>query len=68
MQKAIRISLLMIATGALVSACDSFQTEEATLDPEAYEYKGAADPLTQVSGDDRAGDLASRFDLIQGRH
>ena len=67
MQNAIRISMLIIATGVLVSACDSGQNQEMALDPESYEYKGAVDPLTQVSGADRAGDLASRFDLIQGR-
>ena len=70
MENATRISVLMIVIAGL-SACDSMgtsgQVDEATLDPDAYEYKGAADPLLSVSGADRAGGLADRFDLVQGR-
>lgn len=58
----------------LVSGCDAFDSftkpgavDESALDPSAYQYKGAADPLSNVSAADRADDLADRFDLIQGR-
>lgn len=52
-----------------VSACNSGSSEvdPASLDPDAYQYKGATDPLLSVSGADRAGGLADRFDLVQGR-
>ncbi len=70
MENATRISVLMFVMIGL-GACDSIgtsgQVDEAALDPDAYEYKGAADPLLSVSGADRAGGLADRFDLVQGR-
>jgi len=70
MENATRISVLMFLMFGL-SACDSIggsgEPDEATLDPDAYEYKGAADPLLSVSGEDRAAGLADRFKLIQGR-
>ena len=67
MKNTIRLSLLVVALGAWVSACDSGQSTAEAPGPEAYEYKGAADPLVSVSGADRAGGLADRFDLVQGR-
>jgi len=69
MESAARISVFMFLI-AFVTACDSMGTgevDEASLDPDAYQYKGAADPLMNVSGADRAGGLADRFDLVQGR-
>jgi len=70
MENATRIFVLMLLMVGL-SACDSIggsdQVDEASLDADAYEYKGAADPLLSVSGADRAGGLADRFDLVQGR-
>lgn len=65
MQNILRTSLMTMALVGL-SACGS-QDESASLDPEAYEYKGAADQLLATSGADRAESLASRFDQIQGR-
>ena len=60
----------MFMAAAFVSGCDSKPSDaeiaEVT-DPDAYEYKGVVDPLTAVSGADRAGGLADRFDLVQGR-
>jgi len=70
MENATRISVLTFLVLGL-GACDSLgtsgQVDEAALDPDAYEYKGAADPLLSVSGADRAAGLSDRFDLIQGR-
>jgi len=70
MQHATRISVLMLLMAGL-SACDSItgsgQPDEAALDPDAYEYKGASDSLLEVSGEDRASGLADRFDRVQGR-
>ncbi len=64
--------LVLVATVMFfLSACDSItgsgEVDEASLDPSAYEYKGAADPLLSVPAADRAGGLADRFDLVQGR-
>jgi len=70
MENAARISVLFLLLVG-VTACDSIgtsgQVDEAALDPDAYQYKGAADPLLSTSGADRAGGLADRFDLVQGR-
>jgi|GEM_PF-6825302 len=65
---------LLIGAIAVLSACDSFmaagevgQVDAAALDPSAYQYKGAADPLLSVPASERAGGLADRFDQVQGR-
>ena len=59
--------LLLCLAAVGISACNSGSEDIEVTDPSAYEYKGAPDPLTAVSGADRAGDLADRFDLVQGR-
>lgn len=59
--------LLLCLAVVGISACNSGSEDIDVTDPSAYEYKGAPDPLTAVSGADRAGDLADRFDLVQGR-
>lgn len=51
----------------MLGACDATPNTPATYDAESYEYKGAADQLLATSGEERAGELADRFDLIQGR-
>ena len=53
-----------------ISACDSIGGSgavEMAPEADAYEYKGAVDPLTSIPGTERAGDLAARFDRVQGR-
>ena len=69
MKSKIQLSLFSLLTLAVVTACGSGSGDDAAAmqDPEAYVYKGAADPLTSISGEERAGGLADRFDLIQGR-
>lgn len=67
MKNTTRLSLIVVFLGTWLSACDSGQSSSEAAGPEAYEYKGAADPLLSVSGADRAGGLADRFDLVQGR-
>ena len=67
MKNKTRISLLAILIFAGVSACDSGTGESDSSDPAAYQYKGAADPLLNTPGADRAGGLSDRFDLVQGR-
>ena len=67
MENNTRIAVLMVISAAVISACDSGPSAETVLDPEAYQYKGAVDPLLASSGADRAGGLADRFDLVQGR-
>jgi len=67
MEKMTRVLALLFVIATCVSACDSGQSYDASAGPEAYEYKGAVDPLTNISGADRAGDLAARFDKVQGR-
>ena len=59
--------LLVFVLAAGDSACNSGSEDIDVSDPSAYEYKGAVDPLTATSGADRAGGLADRFDLVQGR-
>ncbi len=70
MQNAARL-VLLIPMITVISGCDSFtssgEVDQAALDPSAYEYKGAADPLLSVPAAERAGGLADRFDQIQGR-
>lgn len=62
-----RITLLTFLIVAGVSACDSGSGSVDASDPDAYEYKGAADPLLSTPAADRAGGLSDRFDLVQGR-
>ncbi len=73
MENTIRL-FLVVTTMFVLSACDAFDSftnpgavDDSALDPSAYQYKGAADPLSSVSAADRAGSLADRFDLVQGR-
>lgn len=70
MQNTARLALAATVMFFL-SACDSVtgsgEVDAASLDPSAYEYKGAADPFLDVPAADRADGLADRFDLVQGR-
>jgi len=67
MKNKTQISLLAFLIVAGISACDSGSGESDSSDPAAYQYKGAADPLLNTPGTERAGGLSDRFDLIQGR-
>ena len=63
-----KLKLLGVGLAALMFiGCDSGSKAPASYDAEGYQYKGAIDPLLATSGADRAGPLADRFDLIQGR-
>ncbi len=66
MNTKIQFSVLLII-GAALSACSSKPGSDVNLDPAAYEYKGAADQLLASPAADRAGGLADRFALVQGR-
>ena len=64
-----RIAMTVASAAALVllSGCQSTSDQPVNLDAESYEYKGASDPLLSVPSSERAGELGSRFDLIQAR-
>ena len=63
-----KIKLLGAGLAALlIIGCDSSSKAPASYDAESYQYKGADDPLLAISGAERAGPLADRFDLVQGR-
>jgi len=65
-QNIYRLCLGVVACLGLL-ACNSNSSDQAAAGPESYEYKGASDPLVATPGADRAGELAARFALIQGR-
>ncbi|OED37488.1 hypothetical protein AB833_23355 [Chromatiales bacterium (ex Bugula neritina AB1)] len=67
MFKFFRLASVLGAILVATSGCDATKSTPATYDAESYSYKGAADPLLNTSGADRAGELGSRFDLVQGR-
>ncbi len=70
MKNAVQL-VIAVTVMFLLSGCDSLtgsgEVDEASLDPSAYQYKGAADPLLSVPAADRAVGLADRFDQVQGR-
>lgn len=70
MKKTIQLTIALTAM-LFLNGCDSMSdaggVDEAALDPAAYQYKGAADPLLSVPAAERAVGLADRFDQVQGR-
>ncbi len=67
MKKLYKLGSVLCIVILTAVGCDSTESTPATYDAESYTYKGAADPLLNTSGADRAGELGSRFDLVQGR-
>ena len=63
----IAVTAASVSAFLLLSGCQSTSDQPANFDAESYEYKGASDPLLAIPSSERAGELGSRFDLIQAR-
>ncbi len=67
MNSRISVTVASLFAVALLTGCQSTSDQPASFDADSYEYKGASDPLLAVPSSERAGELGSRFDLIQAR-